>query len=585
MPVVPDLTGEGTARPSARRAWALTEKKTSAGCQNGRRRGTQFLAAVVLSGAALLCGGCFTTGPLEYVRNGFKVGPNYCKPPAPVESEWIQAKNAAVQNRHLQDWWVVFEDPVLNSLVNTAYSRNLTLRTVGTRVLEARAQQAIAVGNIFPQSQSANGSYARVGLSRNAPNNPTVFGPLLASSPATAPLASQSPFTNWYSDWTTSLNMSWELDFWGRFRRQIESANANLDASVENYDDALVTLFADTATNYVLFRVAQQRIKIARDNVRIQEGILRLAEERFRVGTATRLDVEQARTVLEGTRATIPALQIAQGQANDVLCVLLGVPPHDLEPELGPGPPLNSDPMPNTPTWVAAGIPADLLRRRPDLRSAERQVAAQSAQIGVAEADLYPAIVINGTIGLEAQELSKLFESASFFGSIVPSFRWNILNYGRILNNVRLQKVRVEELIAAYQNRALMAAQEVETSLRGFIRSREQSEALSASVKAAASATETGTGQYRAGTINFTTVFQLETAQVQQQDLLAVAQGNVALNLIAVYRALGGGWELRYQSPNPCDAPATPAVEVPGSANAVPAGVSAARTVPFLDAP
>src|SRR5262249_1671210 len=155
----------------------------------------------------------------------------------------------------------------------------------------------------------------------------------------------------------------------------------------------------------------------------------------------------------------IPALQIAQGQANDVLCVLLGVPVHDLEPELGPGPALGSDPMPNTPDWIAAGVPADLLRRRPDLRSAERQVATHSAQIGVAEADLYPTIAINGTLGVEAQSVSKLFESSSFFGTIMPDLKWNILNYGRILNNVHLQEARMNELIAAYQNRALVAAQ------------------------------------------------------------------------------------------------------------------------------
>ena len=527
----------------------------------------RFLAPGALTAAALLNAGCLTTGPLEYLRNGFKVGPEYSRPPAPVAEDWIHSQNPSVQNRHLQDWWLVFEDSALNNLVDTAFSQNLNLRSIGTRVLQARAAQAIAAGNFFPQTQQASASYSRVGISRNTANNVTALDPLFLQPGNAAALAlipaDQTP-TNWYAEWSTGLNMSWELDFWGRLRRQIESANANLDASVENYDDALVTLLADVATNYVQFRVAQQRIKIARDNVQIQEGILHLAEERFRVGTATKLDVEQARTVLEQTRSTIPALQITKGQANDVLCVLLGVPPRDLEPDLGQGSPLGADPMLNTPGWVAAGIPADLLRRRPDLRSAERQVATQSAQIGVAEADLYPTIAINGTLGLEAQNLSKLFESSSFFGTIMPSLKWNILNYGRIQNNVHLQETRLRELIAAYQNRALVAAQEVETSLRGFLRSREQAEALADSVKAAKAATDTGVGQYRAGTIDFNRVFNLETTQVQQQDQLALAQGNIALNLIAVYRALGGGWEIRTHKDaagNP--APALPAVPVP----------------------
>src|SRR5262249_50665415 len=185
---------------------------------------------------------------------------------------------------------------------------------------------------------------------------------------------------NFYSDWTAGFNLSWELDFWGRFRRAIESANASLDASVENYDDALVTLLADVATNYVQYRVAQQRIRIARANLRFQEDLVTRAEEQLKVGTATELDVEQLRTLLEQTRSTIPALQIAQGQANDTLCTLLGMPPRDLEPELGPGPELGSAPVPNVPDWVAAGIPADLLRRPPDVRSAERTGAAQSPQ-------------------------------------------------------------------------------------------------------------------------------------------------------------------------------------------------------------
>jgi NodT family efflux transporter outer membrane factor (OMF) lipoprotein len=563
-----------------------TREKASPKYAARRRRGWRGLALTGVAGAVLLNSGCLTTSPLDYFRNGFKVGPEYGRPAAPVAPEWIQSKNAEVQNRHLQDWWVVFEDPTLNSLVDTAFGQNLNLRSIGTRVLESRAQQAIAVGNFFPQTQQASASYSRVGLSRNMANNVTALDPLLfnpVSAPALATIPADQLPTNWYASWSTGLNMSWELDFWGRFRRQIESANANLDASVENYDDALVTLLADVASNYVQFRVAQQRIKIARDNVRIQEGILKLTEERFRVGTATRLDVEQARTVLQQTRSTIPALQITLGQANDVLCVLLGVPPHDLEAELGPGPDLNSDPMPNTPSWVAAGVPADLLRRRPDLRSAERQVAAQSAQIGVAEADLYPTIVINGELGVDAQNLSKLFESSSFFGTIMPSLKWNILNYGRIRNNVHLQEVRVQELIAAYQNRALMAAQEVETSLRGFLRSQEQAKALAESVKAAADATEIGVGQYRAGTIDFNRVFNLETTQVQQQDQLAVAQGNIALNLIAVYRSLGGGWEIRNQKGTACNTPQRPAVvDSRSPAPAVMEGKSPASVYPEL---
>jgi NodT family efflux transporter outer membrane factor (OMF) lipoprotein len=519
--------------------------------RSARPRLLRKLWAAGLAGAALLHGGCVTTGPLQWIENGFKVGPNYSRPPAPVAPEWIGADDARVQARHLEDWWNVFQDPALNSLITTAYQQNLNLRAVGTRVLQARAQQAITAGSIFPQTQQMSGSYERVNLSRNMANNPASLNAGLAflpgSSQAFSHVAPSQIPTSFFSDWTAGFNLSWELDFWGRFRRAIESANANLDASVENYDDALVTLLADVATNYVQYRVAQQRIKIARANVQIQEKLVALAERQQRVGTLTSVDVEQLRTLLEQTRSTIPALQITLGQANDSLCILLGIPPRDLEAELGQGPEVGSNPVSNTPDWVAAGIPADLLRRRPDVRSAERQVAAQSAQIGVAEADLYPTFFINGTLGWEAQDIAKLFESSSFFGSIIPQFRWNILNYGRIVNNVHLQDARTQELIATYQNRVLMAARETQTALRGFLRSQEQAADLARSSTAATTATKTEEKLYYDIKADVNRLFTLESTQVQQQDNLAVAQGNIALNLINVYRALGGGWEIREQ--------------------------------------
>ncbi|HEY7312038.1 MAG TPA: efflux transporter outer membrane subunit [Gemmataceae bacterium] len=478
----------------------------------------RWVTLAALAGAVLLQSGCILTGPSEYIHNGFKVGPNYCKPPAPVAEEWIQARNADVQKRHLQDWWTVFQDAKLNSLIDTAYEQNLNLRVLGTRVLQARAQQRIAAGNLFSQRQQLQGMYLT---------------------------GTGNGHRTWFN--FTGFNLSWEIDFWGRIRRGIESANASLDASVENYDDALVTLLADAATNYVQYRIAQQRIKIARDNLRTQERLLAVAEQQFKVGTGTALDVEQLRTLVEQTRATIPALQIALGQANDTLCTLLGIPPRNLEPELGTGPELGDSPMPSTPNWVAAGIPADLLRRRPDVRSAERQVAAQSAQIGVAEADLYPTLAVNSILGYDTINLLGLPSSGGFLGLFYPSFTWKILNYGRILNNVRSQTARLQELIATYQNRVLTAAREVQTPLRGFLRSREQAEDLARSVAAAVAATKIQENNFRVLKADVNRLFTLENSKLQQQDNLAVAQGNIALNLINVYRALGGGWELRCQ--------------------------------------
>jgi outer membrane protein TolC len=221
-----------------------------------------------------------------------------------------------------------------------------------------------------------------------------------------------------------------------------------------------------------------------------------------------------------------------------------------LESKLGPGPELGESPLPNTPKWVAAGIPADLLRRRPDVRSAERQVAAQSAQIGIAEADFLPTLAIGGVLGYDALHAFGLPASNGFLGLFTPTFSWKILQYGRILNNVRYQKARLQELIAAYQNQVLTAGREVQIPLRGFLRSQEQAKDLGRAVEAARAALSIGGEQLRVGTVPGNTLYNLETAQVQQQDQLAVAQGNIALNLINVYRALGGGWEVRLQDDN-----------------------------------
>ncbi len=537
-------------------------------------RGPGLLRSLSAAGcvvAVLLISGCVATGPLEWIHNGFKVGPNYGRPPAPVAPEWIEQNDARVQGRQLRDtdWWKVFQDSTLDSLVQTAYQQNPNLRSVGTRVLQARAQQAIA-GGIFPQTQEATGSYSRVGLSRTAANNPSFESAFIPASTLAAIPANERP-KNWFSDYSGGFNLSWELEIWGRYRRAIESANGNLDASVENYDEALVTLLADVATNYVQYRVAQQRIKIARDNIRKQEAVVAQAEQQAKVGTLAPYDAEQLRTLLEQTRSTVPALQIVQGQANDTLCILLGEPPHDLAPELGPGPELGSDPMPDTPAWVAAGIPADLLRRRPDVRSAERQVAAQSAQIGVAEADLYPTIFVNGTLGWEAADISKLFDSNSFFGTITPQFKWNILNYGRIVNNVHLQQAKTQELIATYQFRVLSAAQDVQTALRGFLQSQEQAENLGRSVKAAVAAADTGLQVFETKQADANRLFTLYSTRLQEQDNLAVAQGNIALNLISVYRALGGGWQIRCKpsAPAAVNAPSPHPEVLPAAADPV----------------
>jgi NodT family efflux transporter outer membrane factor (OMF) lipoprotein len=489
------------------------------------------VALAALVGVVVFSSGCGVTGPLDWVKNGFKVGPNYYRPPAPIGEEWIEANDPRTQGPPPRDgeWWTIFNDDTLNDLVCRAYRLNPNLRAVGTRILQARAQQGIAVGGLFPQVQQAEGLYSH--------------GHSLGN-----------PFRNDF----TGFHLGCELDFWGKYRRQIESANANLDASVENYDAALVTLLADVATNYVQYRVAQMRIKIARDNLEAQKNLVALAEKQQKGGNATLLDVDQLRTLMEQTRSSIPALQIVLGQANDLLCILIGEPPHDLERELGPGPDLGKQPMVTTPISVAADMPVSLLSRRPDVRSAERQIAAQSPQIGVATADLYPSISIGTIIGGLGQTDSGSPPQHGALALVNPQFTWNILNYGRLVNNVRLQDARTQELIALFQGRVLSAAQEVQTSLRAFLRSQEQAEALAKSAEAATRAAKIEEERFKEVKADVNRLFSLESTRLQEQDNLAVAQGNIALNLISVYRALGGGWQLAHRDgacPGPCSAP------------------------------
>ena len=345
------------------------------------------------------------------------------------------------------------------------------------------------------------------------------------------------PFPNLFSVWATGFNVSWEPDFWGRYRRTIEATDADVGASVEGYNQALVLLLSDVASNYVQMRTYEERLRFARSNVEIQKGSLHLADLRFTGGIASELDVRQARSSLAQTEALIPPLEAGRRQAANQLCILMGMPVTELASQLPPGG------IPKPPLQVAAGIPAELLRRRPDVRRAERQVASQSARIGVAEADLYPRFAINGFLGYAANDLNNLFEPKSFLGFIIPQFQWNVLNYGRITNNIRAQEARWQTAVLQYQQTVLTAGREVEDSLVAFLQSQQQAARLDEGVAASARSVQLVMTQFEGGVTDFNRVYNTQTTLVNQQDQLAATRGNIALNLIAAYRALGGGWQ------------------------------------------
>jgi NodT family efflux transporter outer membrane factor (OMF) lipoprotein len=453
------------------------------------------------------------------------VGPDYVRPPGPVAEQWIDIEDPRIKAEPaaLIDWWTVFNDPVLTFLVDTAYKQNLTLQIAGLRILEARAQLGIAGGRQYPQVQQATGSLTRVELSDNAPN------------------VVETSFT----DVLIGFDTAWEIDFWGRFRRGVEAGNADLGASIANYDDVLVSLIAEVAATYVQIRTFEERLRLAQANVKIQKESLRIAGVRFRHGAVTNLDVQEATGNLRNTEALIPELETGLRQAKNALSILLGMPPHDLQDLLG-----DPRPIPTAPVDVAVGVPADLLRRRPDIRRAEREAAAQSALIGVAKSDLYPRFTLAGFVGLESSNigsisLADVFTGSSFTGFVGPAVSWPLLNYGRLKNNVRVQDARFQQLVINYQNTVLKAAEEVENAVVAFLRAQEQVRFLSGGVQATKQAVDLSLIQYRAGAIPFDRVLISEERLVAQQDRLAEAKGAISVNLIAMYKGLGGGWQIR----------------------------------------
>lgn len=479
----------------------------------GRKR--QRFGIILLATALLAFTGCM-------------VGPNFQRPKVAVSQSWLETGDGRVRtdSATYRNWWTAFEDPVLNRLIERAYRENLSLRQAGVRVLQARAQLGLAVGEVFPQTQQGVGSVQYNRISDRAVTSVTSGG-----------------IAYWQSQ--IGLQTSWELDFWGKIRRGIESADANLLATLADYDNTLVTLTADVANAYITLRTAEERIRIARENVQTQEESLRIAEVRLKFGTGTQRDVEQARTVLLNTQASIPTLEIQRRQARDALSVLLGMPPGELGELLDGAPGI-----PASPRQVVVGMPADLLRRRPDVRSAELQAAAQSAQIGVAKADLLPAFTLVGNLVLLSTDLGKFQLSDMFsWGSrsiqAGPTVQWNIFNYGQITNNVRVQDARFQQLLIAYQNAVLSAQQDVEDNLIAFLRAQDRADLLAQSVDSARTAVNIAVLQYREGITDFTTVLTAQQTLLAQQDSLASTLGNISASLVGVYRALGGGWEIR----------------------------------------
>ncbi len=473
-----------------------------------------LLTRAVLGASVLVSSACTT------------LGPDFETPEADLLAVWDEQSQALEQDKLSSEWWSVFSDPVLDRLVELSYQQNLPLQIAGLRIFEARAQLGIAIGQQYPQSQQLNGNLTKIGLSENSPNFNS---------------ATEDSFTQA----GVGFDAAWEMDFWGRFRRGVESASANLGASIADYDNALVLLTSEVARTYVVLRTLEERLTIANDNTVTQKRSYKIADVRFRNGAVSELDPSQALSLLKSTQSTVPLLDSQVRQAKNALSILLGMPPNDLQDIL-----VGEGTIPQTPEALDIGIPADLLRRRPDIRLAELQAASQSALIGVAKTDLYPRFALIGSIGLltsdtNQSDLGDLFKSDSVGYNFGPSASWQILNYGRLKNQVRVQDARLEGLIVNYQNTVLQAAREVEDGISGYLGGRDQSAFLGDSVKAAQRSVDLALVQYREGAVDYQRVLDTQQTLLSVQDRYTAARGDVVTSLIAVYKALGGGWEIR----------------------------------------
>lgn len=463
---------------------------------------------------------------------GCTVGPQYSPPKTEMPGQWAGQDQGGITAQPVEvvAWWQLMHDPALESLIQRAVQSNYDLRLAQARVREARAQRGVVAADRYP-NVDVNGSYSHTRDSAN-----TAFGGVGgAGGTGSGGTAFRDREFDLYQ---TGFDASWELDFFGRVRRSVEAAEADIEAANENRRNTLVTLLAEVARNYVDLRGSQRRLAIALNNIESQRQTLELSQARFKAGLVSELDVAEARAQLATTHSQVPLLESSVHQTIHALGLLLGQTPESLLSEL-------SEPVaiPIAPPQLPVGLPSDLLRRRPDVRSAERQLAAATARIGVATADLFPRFSLTGSLGLAAEDFSNLFSASSRTYSIGPSVTWPIFDAGRIRGNIAVQNARQEQALDRYEQSVLQSLTDVENSLVAFWKEQTRRQALSEAVDANRRAVELANELYSRGLGDFLRVLESQRSLYLSEDQLVQSDRDLAANYIAVYKALGGGWE------------------------------------------
>ena len=485
------------------------------------------LGLMFAASAAAAIGGCAVgpnyKTPAAAVPDAFDVGP--ASPPTTQATQPVANRPVDITR-----WWSALGDPELDSLIDRAVQANLDLRIALMRLQQARTEEYVVTGGTLPLVDFAAGAGRGTGSDSTRGRIP---GPLHSA----ANTSGDKEITE-----VAGFDAQWEIDLFGRFSRQVEASRADTQASAEARNAVLVTVVSDVARAYVDERALTQRLAVARHNLDIQQKSFELATARFKQGFTNELDVALAQRELATVQATIAPLEAAIAQAQRRLAVLLGRAPQDLYAELQP-----AKPLPSAPEQIQPGLPIELLRRRPDIRQAERQLAAATARIGVATADLFPRVALTAAGGFQGQGLGRLPDMTKGIWSVGPSLYWPFLDFGTIDAIVQVQDLRTQELLYNYRRAVLLAVEEVDNAISNYRAQRDRLDRLNDAVAASENAVRLATQRYERGLTIFLDVLDAQRQLFDLQDQQAVAEQSVVVQYIALYKALGGGWE-RYQA-------------------------------------
>lgn len=465
-----------------------------------------------------LCGTLLCFLLLSVLNGCAPVGPEYAQPEPQVPDGWHSELQSGLvsktaESSHSNNWWTVFNDTQLEMLLYRAVQGNLDLKEAQARIQEARALRGIARADLFP----------------------LLDGVATATRSRTSENSGNATERNLFS---AGFDADWELDIFGGARRSIEAAQADLEAAQADFNDLLVSLQAEVALNYAEVRTYQARLAVSQANITALSQSYELNRSRYQAGLISELPVQESLRLLESSRSQVPALEAGLEAAKNRLTVLLGRQPGQLQHELA-----ETNALPNLPVSVAVGIPAETLRRRPDVRRAERLLAAQTARIGVATADLYPRFFLSGSLGLEAINAGELLKAASRRWNFGPGVKWNLFSAGAIHRNIDVQNARQEQALVQYERTVLQALEEVENALVAYGKEQLRRESLFRATTVAQRANVLAQDQYQAGLVNFTTVLDAQRSLLSLRDELVSSDGAAFTQLVRLYKALGGGWQ------------------------------------------